>query len=119
MGGDPGGDDAEGEASAGFEEEEEFDVGEGGCGSAGDVEKGEEDDGGDAVVEERFTGELGLDVFGDADAAKHFEDGDGVGWGDEGAEEEALEPCGRNADEREYPIQDEGDDDGGEKGSRD
>jgi hypothetical protein len=34
LGGDPCGDDSEGDAASGFEEEEEFDVGEGGCGSA-------------------------------------------------------------------------------------
>ncbi len=70
-----------------------------GGGSVGGGEQRDEDDGAHAVVEEGFAGELGFEVGGGVDAAEHFEDGDRVGGGDEGAEEEALERRGVEAEE--------------------
>lgn len=124
LGGEEGEGDAEEEAAAGFDDEQEADVGEGGRGAAGGFEDGEEEDGADAVVEEGFAGELGLDVAGNADAVQHFEYGDGISGGNERAEEEAFEPGGMKAGEAEERVHERrdaghGDERGDEREQRD
>ena len=57
-----------------------------------DLDHGDEEDGADAVIEERLTGQLCLDFFGDTDTAQHLEDGDGIGGREERAKEKAFDP---------------------------
>ena len=72
---EPSGGEPEGDAAAGFAEEEDRDMaGGGGSGAGGDFEEGDEEDDGDAIVEEGFAGHDYLDAPG----------GVGLWWGGRG-----------------------------------
>src|SRR5271168_2427848 len=119
MGDEPGERYADENASAGAEDEQFAEVREGGRGAACCFKEGKEEDGGDAVVEEGFAGKLGLQIFWRVDAAEHFEDGDGIGGGNERAENKTLENGYCDAGERGDPPGEGGYAGGGEDGAED
>ena len=98
-----------GDASAGLEQQESGNVHGRGRLTAGDFKHGEEEHRADAVVEERFAGQLGLNRFGNANPAKHFEHRNGIGGRDEGAEDEALHPRDAHAGKEFHESGDEKD----------
>ena len=71
--------DAEQDASAAGDNDLEGDVAGGDRRSAGSREQSDEKDCPDAVIEERFAGELGLQMPWSMDAAKHLKNCDGIG----------------------------------------